>query len=66
LYENNDNSKIFFNIDSEISWEYMMYWKGKLVRESPRDFMKKYNQCKFKADWLALEINRSSRMHIVE
>ncbi|CAB5181157.1 unnamed protein product [Rhizophagus irregularis] len=43
-----------------------MYWKGKLVRESSREFMKKYNQCKFKADWLALEINGSLRMHIVE
>ncbi|PKY62988.1 hypothetical protein RhiirA4_490585 [Rhizophagus irregularis] len=57
-----------WNINSIGLWKmiFMMYWKGKLVRKSSKEFMKKYNQCKFKADWLVLEINRSLRMHIVE
>ncbi|GBC43037.2 hypothetical protein GLOIN_2v1811257 [Rhizophagus irregularis DAOM 181602=DAOM 197198] len=31
--ENNDNSEIFININDEVTWEYLAYWKRILIKE---------------------------------
>ncbi|CAB4478964.1 hypothetical protein RhiirA5_405677 [Rhizophagus irregularis] len=51
LNEKDDDYRVYINIDSETSWEYMVYWKGNITRKFKK-FMKKYNQVKCKAEWL--------------
>ncbi|CAB4426155.1 unnamed protein product [Rhizophagus irregularis] len=31
--ENNDNSEIFININDEVTWEYLAYWRRILIKE---------------------------------
>uniref|UniRef100_U9SKA1 Uncharacterized protein n=1 Tax=Rhizophagus irregularis (strain DAOM 181602 / DAOM 197198 / MUCL 43194) TaxID=747089 RepID=U9SKA1_RHIID len=45
LNEKDDDYRVYINIDSETSWEYMVYWKGNITRKFKK-FMKKYNQVK--------------------
>lgn len=38
----------------------MTYWRGLLINQNPREFMKEVNQIKYKAEWSVLDINRCS------
>ncbi|PKK63287.1 hypothetical protein RhiirC2_789128 [Rhizophagus irregularis] len=49
------NSEI--NINNDYTWEYSVFWNNTIVKSNPREFMKNINQLKYKADWLALDIN---------
>jgi hypothetical protein len=51
-------------IDASLTWEYMVYWRGMLIKESAREFMKKINYLRYKAEWLTLDINRSFCLNI--
>src|SRR4051812_43818178 len=46
--------------------EYNLFWNGKLIRTNPRNFVKQYNQIKYKGDMLALELFKiySSNLHL--
>ncbi|CAB4441736.1 unnamed protein product [Rhizophagus irregularis] len=58
--KNKDPFKSEVKISDEVTWEYMTYWRGLLINQNPREFMKEVNQIKYKAEWLVLDINRCS------
>lgn len=51
-------------IDKLLIWEYLPYWRGNLIKDLPREFMKSFNQLKYKAHWLSLNTNRTYRLNI--
>jgi hypothetical protein len=59
LLETNYQFMTEIKIDASLTWEYMVYWRGILIKEGAREFMKKINYFRYKAEWLALDINRS-------
>ncbi|CAG8765868.1 21102_t:CDS:1, partial [Rhizophagus irregularis] len=61
-----DKDKIFINSDNDVTCEYLVYWRGSMIGKSPREFMKEINQYRYKAEWLALEINRSMNIAVVD
>jgi hypothetical protein len=63
LLENNYHFMTEIKIDASLTWEYMVYWRGILIKESAQEFMKKINYLRYKAEWLALDINRSFRLN---
>ncbi|CAB4410906.1 unnamed protein product [Rhizophagus irregularis] len=49
------------------AWDFMVYWRGSMmIGASPREFIKEINQYRYKVEWLALDINRSLRMNIID
>lgn len=63
-----DTNKFISMIASDklLTWEYLPYWRGVLIIEQPREFMKKLNQLKFKADWLSLMSSNINRSYTVD
>ncbi|CAG8610557.1 21980_t:CDS:2 [Rhizophagus irregularis] len=51
-----DKTKISLNQKLKL----VTYWRGLLINQNPREFMKEVNQIKYKAEWSVLDINRCS------
>jgi hypothetical protein len=42
----------------------MIYWRGVLINENCKKFMKKVNQLRYKAEWLGLKMNSNFCLNI--
>jgi hypothetical protein len=64
IMEDDDKLKTLIKLNNCMSWEYLVYWRGEVVRESSREFMKKVNQIRYKVEWLTLDVNRTLRLNL--
>lgn len=64
LLEKSDKFKCEINVNNNITWEHLVFWRGMPIKQNPSDFMKNVNRLRYKAEWLTLDINRSFRLNI--
>ncbi|PKK70382.1 hypothetical protein RhiirC2_708278 [Rhizophagus irregularis] len=63
LMAKEDKNLIIIKLNQKIDWEYNLYWKKELIKDAPREFYKLYNQWRYKAELLSLDMCKYYRLN---